>query len=117
MARVEIAINGQPYIVACEDGQEDRLRELSATVDANVRALAGRVGQVGQARLLAMACLGAADELAELRAAARRAEAESGRAAAAEAEERAAEAEARAAAAVERAAARLEAIAARLDSV
>ena len=67
MAQVEVQVNGQPYLVACEDGQEARLAELAQVIDAEVRDLVRQVGQVGQARLLLMTCLQAMDELIRLR--------------------------------------------------
>lgn len=70
MAQVEITINGQPYRVACEDGQENRLGDLARMLDAHVGDLVEQIGQVGQTRLLVMASLLVADELMELREAA-----------------------------------------------
>ena len=67
MAQVEIIINGQSYRIACEDGQEQRLGELARMVDAHVGDLVDQVGQVGHTRLLVMASLLVADELADLR--------------------------------------------------
>ena len=67
MAQVEVQVNGQPYLVACEDGQEERLAELAQLIDAEVRDLVREVGQVGQARLLLMTCLQAMDEVIRLR--------------------------------------------------
>lgn len=66
MAQVTIAVNGRSYVVGCEDGQEERLRRLAATVDAQVRALVGRAGQIGEARLLLIAALSLADDLQNL---------------------------------------------------
>ncbi len=67
MAQVEVQVNGQTYLVACEDGQEAHLTELAQVIDAEVRDLVRHVGQVGQARLLLMTCLQAMDELIRLR--------------------------------------------------
>ena len=65
MAQVDVAINGKSYKIACDDGQEDHLLELASSVDQRVRQLASSVGQVGDARLLVMACLLISDELSE----------------------------------------------------
>ena len=67
MAQVSIEVNGHPYVVGCEDGQEQRLVELAGVVDAQVRRLAGDVGTLGETRLILMGALVMADELAELR--------------------------------------------------
>ena len=67
MAQVDITVNNQNFLIACEDGQEDRLMDLSKIVDDKVGELAAQVGQVGQTRLLVMAALVIADELVDLR--------------------------------------------------
>ena len=67
MASVEVSINGRFYRIACEDGQEPRLIRLAGMVDEKVATLVGQVGQVGDTRLLVMACLLIADEMEDLR--------------------------------------------------
>jgi len=63
MPLVEVVVNGRDYQVACDIGQEDRLRELAQLFDKRVQVLASSVGQVGDARLLLMAGLVLTDEL------------------------------------------------------
>ncbi len=65
MAQLDVTINGRNYRVACDDGQEDHLRQLAEYVDRQVMELADTVGQVGEARLLVMASLLIADDLSE----------------------------------------------------
>lgn len=65
MGQVNVSINGRSYLIACDDGEEDHLRELAAYIDGHVSDLAHSVGQVGDARLMLMAGLLVADELAE----------------------------------------------------
>lgn len=65
MAQVAVQVNGQEYIVACDDGQEDHLRYLAEFADRHVRDLSESVGKVGEARLLLMALLVVSDELYE----------------------------------------------------
>lgn len=67
MAQVTIEVNGHPYVVGCEDGQERRLTELAAAVDAQVRQVAMDVGPLGETRLILMGALVMADEIVELR--------------------------------------------------
>lgn len=62
MGEVTITVNGRPYRMACEDGQEPHLRGLGADLANRVQELAGQVGKVGDAQLLVMAALIAADE-------------------------------------------------------
>jgi cell division protein ZapA len=66
MAQVTIEINGRPYVVGCEDGQEPRLAELAALVDAQVRQVARDVGPLGETRLMLMGALVMADDISEL---------------------------------------------------
>ena len=63
MPLVEVMVNGRGYQVACDVGEEDRLRELAQQFDKRVQVLASSVGQVGDARLMLMAGLVLIDEL------------------------------------------------------
>ena len=65
MPEVEVAINGRNYQIFCEDGEEAHLAQLGEYVDRRVKELVTAVGQVGDSRLLVMASLMIADELAE----------------------------------------------------
>jgi cell division protein ZapA len=65
MAQVTIEINGRPYTVGCEDGQENHLVELSRHFDRQVRQVGQQVGQLGETRLFLMGALLLADELAD----------------------------------------------------
>jgi cell division protein ZapA len=68
MAQVTVEINGKPYTVGCEDGQEGHLRELAAHFDRQVRVVAQEVGTLGDTRLMLMGALLLSDELADARA-------------------------------------------------
>ena len=65
MAQVDIRVNGREYKVTCEDGQEERLQQLSAYFDRHVTALSAELGQIGDARLMLLAALTVCDELFE----------------------------------------------------
>lgn len=67
MAQLTIQINGRPYVVGCEDGQEKHLSELAKLFDQQVRQVSQDVGQLGDTRLFLMGALLLADELADLR--------------------------------------------------
>jgi cell division protein ZapA len=66
MSKVTISLNGRPFTIGCEEGQQAYLRELAGHLDTHVRSLADRVGQIGDLRLLLMASLIVADELKEV---------------------------------------------------
>jgi cell division protein ZapA len=72
MPQVSITINGRSYPVACDEGEEGRIRDLARMIDSKVAAFARQVGQAGEARLLVLAALVLADELSEANEAARR---------------------------------------------
>ena len=65
MAQVSLTVNGRSFAVTCEDGQEARIRRLGQYVDAKIAEFVRNVGQVGEARLLLLAALVIADELAD----------------------------------------------------
>ena len=60
---VTVRINGQPYQMGCDAGQETHIEEMGRNVDAIVKQLVDSVGQIGDARLLAMAGLILSDQL------------------------------------------------------
>ena len=65
MGQINLTVNGRPFTVTCDDGQEARIRRLGQYVDAKVAEFVGTLGQVGEARLLLLAALVIADELAD----------------------------------------------------
>lgn len=67
MAQLSIDVNGRPYTVGCEDGQEDHLRRLAAIVDTQVRQAGQDAGQLGETRLMLMGALLVADLYTELK--------------------------------------------------
>ncbi len=71
MAKVDININGRLFGVACDEGQEDRVRDLAAMIDQRVRLLAGAApaGAGGETQILVLAGLMLADELTETKTA------------------------------------------------
>jgi cell division protein ZapA len=67
MAQLTIEVNGRPYVVGCEDGQEPHLREIAKLFDSQVRQIANDVGALGETRLFLMGALMLADELADIK--------------------------------------------------
>ena len=58
---VTIRLNGHPYQIGCGAGEEDDVANLGAEVESIMQSLVGSVGQIGEARLLAMVALILAD--------------------------------------------------------
>jgi cell division protein ZapA len=114
MPQIVLTINGHRYPVACDDGQEDRIRQLGQYIDAKIAEFAKHGGQVGEGRLLVMAGLVIADELAEATEALRRERSRAGDGGAAK--DRDAATESVVAAGIESLAARIETVAARLET-
>ena len=67
MAQINVDVNGRPYTVGCEDGQEAHLRELVRVFDHQVRQVSQDMGQLGDTRLFLMGALLLADELMDAR--------------------------------------------------
>jgi cell division protein ZapA len=65
MGQVSLTVNGRPFAVTCDDGQEARIRRLGQYIDAKVAEFVSSLGQVGEARLLLLAALVIADELSD----------------------------------------------------
>ena len=61
---VTIRLNGNPYQIGCGAGEEAHVSRLGEEVESVVQSLVASVGQVGEARLLAMVALILADRAA-----------------------------------------------------
>ena len=68
MPLVNVMVNNRAYTIACDEGEEEHLKELAAHVDEKAREVLGAVGQVGDARMMLMAALLIADEHHDLSA-------------------------------------------------
>jgi cell division protein ZapA len=62
-----LKINGFSYTLGCPDGQEANLQALGSELDKRVASIKAQVGNLGEARLLVMAGIMLADELADLK--------------------------------------------------
>ena len=67
MPEITVTIAGRPYRMACGEGEEQHLTTLAADFDRRITALKQHFGEVGDSRLLIMAALTVADDLAEAR--------------------------------------------------
>ena len=119
MPAINVAVNGRPYVVGCEPGEEEHVRALARQFDRQVQEIAGQVGAVGELRLFLLAALTTADDLADTRARLDRLQSGAASMRAAPPPQPAPDAariEQRAAAALDEAAARIEALAERVGA-
>ena len=66
MARVDISLGGRHYPIACDDGQEDRVRRIAAYIDEKITSMGSLGGATDtQGRVMASLMLG--DELFDVR--------------------------------------------------
>jgi len=64
MAQVVVNIAGRTYRMACEDGEEPHLTELARIVEEKILALRQGFGEIGEQRIVVMAAITIADEIA-----------------------------------------------------
>ena len=68
MARVDIEVNDRSYQLNCEDGQEQRLRDLAAYLDGRLKQVTGGGRSGSDTQMLVVTALVLADELQEVMA-------------------------------------------------
>jgi cell division protein ZapA len=64
MSQVPVLINGRAYEVACNDGEEAEVEQAGRDIGRRVDDIVRAVGQLGDTRLLLLASLHVAHELA-----------------------------------------------------
>ena len=67
MAQVSVTIDGRKYRLACNEGEEARLESLAGMIDGKIGEMRASFGEIGDQRLVIMAALTIADNLAEAR--------------------------------------------------
>lgn len=67
MAEVNVLINGRNYGIACDDGQEQRVLDLSRYVDSRVKEIAKAGAATTEGHLLVLASILLADEVFDLK--------------------------------------------------
>jgi cell division protein ZapA len=80
MPQVTVTVNGHPYAVQCDPGEEHRIRELARVLESKIAPFNQQPARAGEARLLVLAALVLADELSEANDAVRRLSARGGNA-------------------------------------
>jgi cell division protein ZapA len=67
MAQVSVTIDNRKYRLACNEGEEARLTSLAGMIDEKIGEMRATFGEIGDQRLVIMAALTIADNLAEAR--------------------------------------------------
>ncbi len=67
MANVEVSLGGRSWPITCDDGQEERVRQLAGYVEGKLSKLRSTAPSVSDMHLLVMVSLLLADELFDAR--------------------------------------------------
>jgi len=62
MANVNIKFNNKDYLLSCDDGQEESLKELANHLDAKYNALKKNLGNIGESKLLLITAIKMVDD-------------------------------------------------------
>ena len=65
MANINIKFNGKEFLLSCEDGQEDHLKELSQNLNLKFNQLKSKLGNLGENKLLLITSITLMDEYFE----------------------------------------------------
>lgn len=66
MAQVTVRINGYPYTLGCEDGQEQHLLAMAHEVEQRIESVKALGSPSGEAKLLVLAALLMADQIHDM---------------------------------------------------
>lgn len=66
MANVNIKFNNKDYLLSCDDGQEQNLKELARHLDSKYSELKNSLGNIGENKLLLIAAIQMVDDYFDL---------------------------------------------------
>jgi len=66
MANVNIKFNGKDYLLSCDDGQEENLKELANHLSKKFNELISNLGNIGENKLLLISSIKVVDEYYDL---------------------------------------------------
>ena len=66
MANVNIKFNGKEYLLSCDDGQENNLRELALNLNKRFNELKSSLGNIGESKLLLISSIKIIDDYHDL---------------------------------------------------
>ena len=67
MANVNIKFNNKDYLLSCDDGQEESLKELTKFLDKKYSELKDKLGNIGENKLLLITTIQLIDEYFDLK--------------------------------------------------
>ena len=62
MANVNIKFNNKDYLLSCDDGQEENLKELAEHLDSKYSELKKNLGNIGESKLLLITAIQMVDD-------------------------------------------------------
>ena len=62
MANVNIKFNNKDYLLSCDDGQEENLKELANHLDSKYGTLKNNLGNIGESKLLLITAIKMVDD-------------------------------------------------------
>ena len=66
MANVNIKFNNKDYLLSCDDGQEENLKELANHLDSKYNKLKNNLGNIGENKLLLITAIQMVDDYFDL---------------------------------------------------
>ena len=66
MANVNIKFNNKDYLLSCDDGQEENLKELANHLDSKYNELKKNLGNIGENKLLLISAIKMVDDYFDL---------------------------------------------------
>ena len=66
MANINIKFNNKDYLLSCEDGQEENLKELADYLDTKYNELKKNLGNIGESKLMLITAIKMVDEYFDL---------------------------------------------------
>ena len=67
MVNVNIKFNGKDYLLSCDEGQEDGLKELANYLDTKYDELKSNLGNIGENKLLLITAIKVIDEFFDIK--------------------------------------------------
>ena len=67
MAKVNVKFNNKEYLLSCDEGQEENLKELANYLDSKYNDLKKNLGNIGENKLLLIAAIQMVDDYFDLK--------------------------------------------------